>query len=208
MPLMAEEHRPEAGPTEESDPELRERLALLTPADTVRGLFLNGVLEVVRKLGSDDLVRQCLEASGEQRFVEFFTYSSAVHLRVIYRAARLLGERYGGFDKALWQMGHEGAVGYFSSALGKTLLLLGRGDPRKLVSALPQAFSLSSAALQSTLEWTGPKSALFLLKRDIIPTAYTEGVLHGLLEQAVVKRFHVSSRKPSPLSGEYSLSWE
>lgn len=188
--------------------ELQHRLSLLTPADTVRGVFINGVLEVARTLGGDALAQRCLEVTGEEKFVDFFNYSSAAHLRAIYHTGSWLLDRYGDFDSALWQMGHVGTHGFFASPVGKTMRMISGGNPRRLLQSLPRAFSVAGATLVSELRWQGPQSAVFTLKRDFIPTAYTEGVMHAVLEQAKVKHIQVHSHQPQPLVSEYTVDWK
>ncbi len=186
--------------------DLRQRLASLSPEDFVRGMILNGVMEAVRVLGDEALVRQCQDLLGEKRLVDFFCYPAHKHLQLIYTAASLLEARHGGFEKALWSMGYHGGKNFLSSAPGK-VLLLGQGNFKRLLSTLPTAFSVGSNRLKSEVRWTGPTSALFILQHDFIPPAYTEGTLQAL-ELAKVKGLRVRSRQSEALVGEYELTWE
>jgi uncharacterized protein (TIGR02265 family) len=186
--------------------DLRQRLASLKPGDTVRGMILNGVLEAVRTLGDEAMVRQCLELLGEKRLVDFFSYSSHKHLQLIYLAAGLLETRHGGFEKALWLMGYHGGKNFLSSVPGK-VMMLGQGSFKRLLEAVPMAFSVGANGLKSEIRWTGPNSALFILERDFIPPAYTEGTLQSL-EVTKVKGLRVRSRQSGTLVGEYELTWE
>lgn len=192
----------------EFEGDLRWRMSLLTSEHTARGLYLNGVLDVVRELGSEAAVRQCLEAAGEKRFVDFFSYSSRAHLALVQTAAKLLRDRYGSFEKTLWHMGYQGTKSFFASAVGRTMVVVAQGNPRRLLNALPAAFSLSVSTLRGEVHWTGPNSAVFILRQDFMPLAYTEGALHAVFENAKAKNFQVKSREPEPLVGEYTLSWE
>jgi uncharacterized protein (TIGR02265 family) len=190
----------------ELENDLHHRLALLSPEDKVRGIILNGVLEIVRTLGNETMVRQCLDSVGEKKFVDFFTYPSHLHLRFVYAAADLLCERFGSFEKTLWNMGYQGGKYFLSSAPGK-ILMLGQGSMQRLLSVVPSAFSLANNSLQGEVKWTGPRSALFLLKHDFLPLVYTEGTLQSL-DTAKVKGLRVKSRQVEPLVGEYELTWE
>jgi uncharacterized protein (TIGR02265 family) len=192
----------------ELEKDLQQRLSLLTPADTARGMFLNGIVEVVRELGNEAAVQQCLDVVGEKKFVDFFSYPSAKHVSMLYTAAALLSERYGGFDNALRAMGYQGTKNFLASTAGKLLLVLGQGNPKRLLNALPSAYAVSVSSLQAEVRWTGPNSAVFILRRDFIPLAYTEGSLKAVFETAKVRGFQVRSRQPEPLLGEYELSWQ
>lgn len=193
---------------DEHEEDLRWRLSQLTSQDTVRGMILNGVLEVVRELGDEAAVRQCLDVVGEKKLVDFFSYPSDRHVQTIYMAARLLSDRFSGFENALRAMGHQGTKNFLSSPAGKLMLVLGQGNPKRLINGLPSAFSVAVSSLTSEVKWTGPQSATFILRRDFIPLAYTEGALRPVLENAKVKHFEIRSRQPEPLVGEYDLSWE
>ncbi len=192
----------------EHEEDLKWRLSQLTPQDTVRGVFLKGIVEVVRELGDEASVRQCLDVVGEQKLVDFFSYPSDRHIRMIYTAARLLSDRFGGFEHALRAMGHQGTKNFLSSAVGKLMLVVGQGNPQRLINGLPPAFSVAVSSLTSEVKWTSPQSATFILRRDFVPLAYTEGALRAVLENAKVKRFEIRPRQPEPLVGEYDLSWE
>ena len=191
-----------------SEEDLRQRLALLAPTDNVRGMLLNGILEVVRERGDEAAVRQCLEAAGEKTLVDFFTYPSSVHLRMLYTAARLLSDRYGGFEQALGALGYQGARNFLASIPGKLLMVLAQGNPKRLINALPSAFNVGGSHLKIDVRWTGPHSAVFVFQRDFIPLVYTEGVLRAAFEAAQVKGFQVRSRQLESLASEYEMSWE
>lgn|GEM_PF-4952347 len=45
--------------------DLKQRLALATPDKTCRGIFLKGILQVVKSLGDASAVQQCLDARLE-----------------------------------------------------------------------------------------------------------------------------------------------
>lgn len=186
--------------------ELRHRLSLLSPQDTIRGMILNGVLESVRKLGGEAVAQQCLSAVGEKKFVDFFKYPSRIHLEFIYKAAALLDARYAGFEKALWHMGYQGGMSFLASAPGR-ILLLGQGSIRRVLGVVPAAFSVVGSTLESEVRWTGAKSAIFILKRDFIPPAYTVGTLQ-CLETVNVKGLRVRALPSEPLVGKYELAWD
>jgi uncharacterized protein (TIGR02265 family) len=188
--------------------DLQQRLALLTPTDKVRGLFLNGVLDVVRELGDEAVMRQCVESVAEKKFVDFFQYPSNVHLNLVYSAAKLLMGRYGSFEKTLWTMGYQGTKNFFTSAVGKTMVVLAQGSPKRLLTALPSAFSIAVTSLEGEVRWTGPNSGVFILRHDFIPLMYTEGALQAVFENAKVKRFQIHASQPEPLVGEYTVNWE
>ena len=191
-----------------SEEDLRQRLSLLTPTDNARGMLLNGILEVVRELGDEAAVRQCLEAAGEKKLVDFFTYPATVHLQMLYTAARLLNTRYGGFERAMEALGYQGARNFLASTPGRLMIVLAQGKPKRLVEALPSAFTVGGSHLKIAVRWKGPNNVVFVFQRDFIPLVYTEGTLRAAFEAAKVKGFQVRSRQLESFGSEYELSWQ
>ena len=188
--------------------ELEQRLALSTPKDTARGMFFNGVLGVVRTLGDENAVEQCLRVSEERHFVDFFNYPISTFLKLTCTAARLLAPQCGGFEGALWRMGQQATKDFLASATGKALLLLGGSNARQMLNNLQSGFQAAVSYGERTVEWTGPKSGRFIMKRDFMPCPYHEGVLYALLETLGAKDVQVRGWRTGPLDSQYELSWK
>jgi uncharacterized protein (TIGR02265 family) len=190
--------------------DLAQRLRLARPEDSVRGMFANGLLDAVRSLAGDEAVSHCLEASGQSRFVDFFNYPISAHLRVVFTGARFLVPKFGSMEEALRQLGRRSAADFMDSAAGKTMMkLLARGDPRRLVDALPSAYRMSLTFGNHKVEWLGPTSGRYILTRNFIPLPSHEGVLRALLETSNARDIRVCGRQTSGLlDGEYEFSWD
>jgi uncharacterized protein (TIGR02265 family) len=197
--------RPEAPLGSEED--LRWRLSSLQPTDAVGGLLFNSVLGVVRRLGSEATVKHCLEASGETRFLDFFRYPTRAFLQLLYAAARSLSEKFGGFEQALWWLGYEVTAGFLSSTMGKALLMLMGGGPRRLLEAVPTSYRMITSHVKCTVSMEGSKSAILRFEHDVMPHPYMEGGFVALLDAAKVKDGKVCLRQPGPSRSEYELSW-
>jgi uncharacterized protein (TIGR02265 family) len=190
-----------------SDEELSQRLSLILPEFKVRGMILNGMLEVVRQLAGEAAMQRCLEAGGERRFTEFFQYPSGILLKMLYTGARQLSGEYGGFEGALRKMGHQGAMNFLASPVGRVLLLTIQKNPRRLMSNMPAAFRAASS-MECAVSWKGLNHALFTMKRDFIPLAYTEGALLVVQDVTTAKGVMVSSRYVQDFDSEYVVSWD
>jgi uncharacterized protein (TIGR02265 family) len=188
--------------------ELRRRLAFTRPTDTSRGVFFNSSLAVVRRLAGDAVAEGCLEACGERRFVELFSYPMSTWLRMTYAAAWGMSERYGSFREAMWQMGHEGTASLLKSSLGRMVLLLVHKDPVQLMSSLPQVYSMLTKAGRCSVRRPEAGSGVLFLERNFAPPPYTEGALHALFELCTGRKVQVSSRMGAALSVEYTVRWE
>jgi uncharacterized protein (TIGR02265 family) len=191
-----------------SEEDLHRRLSLVTPTDTTRGLFLNGVLESMRQLSNESTVRRCLDESGEQRFVELFSYPLGTLLRMSYAGARLLSSDTRSFSEVMRQMGYLSARSFASSVMGGMMLKLVLGKPRLLLDSLPLAHRMSTSAGDCKVKWVDHTRAIVRITRDFLPHPYTEGSLQGAFETARVRGLTVRARPTESLDNQYELSWE
>lgn len=190
-----------------TDEELKWRLSLISPDDLMRGLFHNSLLELVRRLEGDEAVKQCLEVCGEARFLDFFNYAHHTYIKLLYAAARRLSDRFGGFERAMWEIGFDGGMSFYASAAGKVLILMAQGDPRRLLSNIPTGMQTASKHVDLKVTLTGPRSGI-LVKHEVMPRPHTEGGLQAMCEVAKVKGAKVRSRALTPTQNEYEVTWD
>ncbi|MHB8875559.1 MAG: TIGR02265 family protein, partial [Myxococcaceae bacterium] len=117
----------------------RLRLAKLTPADTIKGLFLKGYLDIYRKEGGDGFYKQCMAMLGEKYIVDLFNYPYSGVMRIGVLGAELMAMKLGGIRAYLRAMGRLATAGYFDSILGKSFLALVHPSPRSMLSMMPAA---------------------------------------------------------------------
>lgn len=191
-----------------SEEDLRQRLALATPEDTTRGLFINGVLEAVRQLGGEPAVQHCLAESQEKRFMDLFNYPFARMLQVSYSGARHLSDETRSFDEVMRQMGYVSARSFAASRMGALMLRTIFSDPRRLVDTMPVAHRMNTSSGECTVRWTGFTSAVMRITRQFLPSSYTEGWLQGSFEATRVRGLTVRVHPMALLDNEYELSWD
>ena len=191
-----------------SDEDLELRLAMASPSDTARGMFLRATLEAVRVLGDEEAVRRCQRASGEETLVDFFIYPVSANLRMVFAAARLLEARYGGIDEALRQLGSRAAESFLASTAGLTLQLLAGGDTHRLVGNLPSVYRASVSFGVRSVMWTGPTSGRLTMRREFMPHPFQEGLLLGVLKKANARGARVLGHQLSTLESDYDISWQ
>jgi uncharacterized protein (TIGR02265 family) len=188
--------------------DLEQRLAQATPDKMCRGMFLKGILQVVRSLGDEAALRRCMDASGETRLTDFFNYPGATQLRMAYVAAEALGARNGGFEAGLRLLGRQATSDFLNSLAGKTMLALTGKNPTKMLNSLPTAFRASNNYGQHSVEWTGPSTGRFVLKGDLMPEPYNSGIVEAVLMIADLKQSRVVGRQVALLDCECAFSWE
>src|SRR5262249_55157252 len=84
-----------------TEQELRRRLSLATPADTVRGLSFLTLMDAVRLDLGEEALAQFLSKSQEKSYKSFFNYPVSEYLVLLYHGAWMLSEKHGGFDEAI-----------------------------------------------------------------------------------------------------------
>jgi uncharacterized protein (TIGR02265 family) len=191
-----------------SDEDLAQRLAMASPTDTIRGMFLRATLDAVRVLGDEEAVRRCQRAGGEEKLVDFFIYPVSAKLRMVFSAARMLEARYGGFSEALRQLGFKAAECFLASAAGLMLQLLARGDVKRLLVNLPSAYRASVSFGARSVTWTGPTCGQLTMRHEFMPYPFHEGLLLGVLGKANVRGARVRGYQLSTLESDYDVSWE
>ncbi|HZI14917.1 MAG TPA: DUF2378 family protein [Myxococcus sp.] len=188
--------------------DLELRLAEATPDKMCRGMFLKGILQVVRSLGDEAALRRCMDASGESRLTDFFNYPGASQLRLVYAAAEVLGARNGGFEEGLRLLGRQATSDFLNSLAGKTMLALTGKNPTKMLNSLPTAYRASNTYGQHRVEWTGPTQGLFVIKGDLMPEPYNCGIVEAVLMIADLREPKVVGRQLALLDCECAFSWE
>jgi uncharacterized protein (TIGR02265 family) len=184
------------------------RMALAEPNDTARGVFCNGLLRLMREFGGEAMVKRCLEASGEQQFVDFFYYSITRYLRMLSTGMRLLADRHGDIEAALRWLGRQAVADLGASAAGRAVGLMATGDMRSQLEGLCAAYRVSVNYGEHELAWTGPTSARFTVRRTFLPYQFHEGVLLARLESKNIRRLKIRGRQVRTLDCEYDISWE
>ncbi len=188
--------------------ELERRMCLATAEDTVCGLYFNSTLAVLQSVGDEALVKRCVEASGEERFLDFFHYPVRLQGQMVSAALPTLTEEYGSAEEALRQLGRLGAKHFLRAGVGKAMLSLSPGSPRQLLSSLPTAYRLSVSYGHYELKWTGPRSGRFVLKGDFMPHPFHEGTVSTLLERGGAREVWVSGWPTGGLDSECEFCWQ
>jgi uncharacterized protein (TIGR02265 family) len=188
---------------------VKRNLALATPGDTARGMFFNGALEVVRKLGGEEVAQLCRAATGESKHLDFFNYPVATFLKLCLTAVTVVGSQLGGCEGTLRLIGEQSAKDFLSSMAGKTLLLLAGQNVKRILTQVPSAYGTAVSYGERTLTChTYEKSGHFVIKNDFLPQAYHEGILRGVLSTAGTRSSWVRGQTTGLLDSEYEFFWE
>lgn len=188
--------------------DLEWRMSQATPGDTARGVMFKGTLEAVRRLGNESAVRSCLEAGGEEQFVDVFSYPIRSLLMMLGCAARQLAPRYGGGEAALRVLGRRANADYLSSPLGRVVKVLTYGSPRRMMESAPDIHRQTMSFGELSVEWTGLSSGRVVRRGDFLPAACQEGALEELLCATGGRRVWVKREWVDGLDGGFAFAWE
>jgi uncharacterized protein (TIGR02265 family) len=184
-------------------------MRLATPRDTARGMFFNGVLDVVRNLGGETVAQRCRGATGESKHLDFFNYPVTTFLMLCLAAADEVGSQLGGCAETLRLIGEQSAKDFLSSTAGKTLLLLAGHDVKRILKQVPSAYATAVSYGTRTMRCAHyEKSGHFVIHHDFLPQAYHEGILRGVLLTAGVRNPRVKGYTTGQLNSEYEFFWD
>jgi uncharacterized protein (TIGR02265 family) len=206
---MNDETKAGSGPSYDAEQDLQQRLRLVKPEHTTRGILFLATLKTVRELGGDEaMVRSCREASGESEFLEFFNYPTRALLQLLDAAARLLSARYGSYEEVLRQIGRRGGDSYMASVVGRSAQLVSATDPMRLMRTLEELYKISMTYAAPTVIWKGPKRGVLAVQRTFTPLPYHEGGALTIGAWLGLKNVEARARATGALSIELELSWD
>ena len=188
--------------------DLEDRLALVTESATVKGVLCNAVLGAVESLLDHKTALACRAASGERRFIDFFTYSIRSFLKLSFTAAELSRSKLGGYDAAFRTLGKQAVNDFLSTAAGKTLRSLGSRDPHRLLATLPSTYRAALNHGERHAQLAGEHRCVLKMRGDYLPHPYHEGVLGTMLSSLGLGPVQVMGRRVGVLDVDYEITWD
>lgn len=188
--------------------DLERRQSLVKPEHLMRGFFLKGMLENIRALGDDALVRRCVEACGQEHFLDFFNYPVQLVFPILSTALPELASRHGGAETVLRKMGRRGSLDFLESVAGKALLMLTQGRIQTLINSLPGAFTVAMSHGRGTVEWTGPQQGRLRATVSSVPPPFHEGMVQQVLETVRAQGIQVAAHDAGGLDIVCEFSWK
>jgi uncharacterized protein (TIGR02265 family) len=194
----------------EAELEVGHRLALVTPQDTMRGMFFRSVKEAMLSLKGPAAMEACLaECGGVRTFVDLFAYPAGDFLRMLRQAAWMMEGAAGGFEESMRMLGYMGTAVFLGSQVGKAMQVLISGTPKRVIEYLPMAYKVTTPAGGScSVAFPDLTTGLVTFERDFLPRPYVEGSLEAHLKQAGARSARITGRMRGPLACEYELTWD
>lgn len=188
--------------------DLAARLAQARPADTVRGMFFNNAVAVVKRRAPEAAARV---VAGQPTFkwIDIFSYPVADYLKLAWDCADALEAAHAepDADAAFRALGRGAVDIFFASPIGKTLLTLVGGNPRRLIANYAMAYRSATSYGERTVVWHGERSASLAFRRDFMPASYHEGVVAAALEYLGGHDVRVRGARVALLDTDYDATW-
>lgn len=188
--------------------ELAQRLALLQPGTTVRGLIFNALLGKVTEQAGGPASEQLCRELRLPRMVDFFSYPASDFLRLLYAASEVLEPQAGSFTEALRVCGAATAHVFFGSSVGSALAkIIGQSGPKRAFASTPICYSTVMNYGTHEYEPLEGKRVRLVYRGNVQPVPYHEGILAAVL-QAMGWKGTVTGTAHSLEHSEYIIEWE
>ncbi|XXF76677.1 DUF2378 family protein [Myxococcaceae bacterium GXIMD 01537] len=188
--------------------ELAQRLELVRPNYTVRGLIFNALLGQVAEQAGRQVADQLARDLRLGRLVDFFSYPAADFLRLLYHAADALEPHTGSVQEGLRACGAATAHVFFASTVGSALAkIIGQSDPKRAFSSTPICYSTVMNYGTHDYEPLEGKRVRLIYRNNMQPAAYHEGTLAAVM-QAMGWKGTVTGSTHALNHTEYLIEWE
>jgi uncharacterized protein (TIGR02265 family) len=187
--------------------ETAERIAKLTPGDTIKGFYLRGYLEAFRTEGGEALYQRCRALIPDKDLIDFFSYPYAAVMQMGLLGAEQLAPKFGGVQPFLRAMGRIAVNQYLGSPLGRTFLNLAQPSPRAMLRMLPTAIATTMRFGTRTVTFASDTQCTFACRGDWSPAEANAGAIEAVIVAAKGKSPQVNVRPYSMLDYDLEASW-
>ncbi|WP_342375804.1 DUF2378 family protein [Myxococcus stipitatus] len=190
--------------------DLDQRIALMRPEDTVRGLIFNALLLLAERQLGADMASRLREPFFKRSPVDFFSYPAVDAIRLMYATSEALvtAGHYGTHEEAVRACGAASVTGFFSSTVGQTLTrLIGKGDPKRMLSNAPTAYSTLVSYGRREYNVVTERHVRLSFHGDMQPVQYHEGVFQEALKAIQCKGTVVGTPRGF-FAADYDIVWE
>lgn len=188
--------------------DLEQRLRWIPLGDTVRGILFNSLLEAVRQEVDEEAFQRCITAAEAPHFLAFFNYPVRSLLKLTYTAAWALSEKYGGFEKAMHQLGNRAVPDFLESPIGWMLRAVTGVDARRILNWVPVVFPTVYNHGSFKLTWLDDKQGRGVMSGALFCPPFTEASIGQLLTPFHLPELSIRARRVGLLDTEVLVSWK
>jgi len=182
-------------------------MGLAPETATVRGLIFNAVFKLVKQHHGDTVADTLRSSVSKKPLVDFFSYPARDFLQVLFKAAEQLTPQYGSSEAAIRACGAAAVGGFFDSGVGRTLTsIIGKGDPKRLFSNAPTAYSTAVNYGRRECTVLGERKLCLRFTGDMQPVEFHQGLLEAAL-RGVGCQGRVEVRRLGLDEADYLIEW-
>lgn len=163
--------------------ELAQRMALIKSRDSVRGMFFNVLFDLIGEHHGEEGVRRLKTGNLAANLSDLASYPAADFLALLYSTADELEPTLGDERKVFHACGSASVRKFASTGAGGLFFnVLGRGDPKKLFAGGAKGYATAVNFGSREFIPLGERQGKMIIKGDMQPPAFHEGVLSEALE--------------------------
>lgn len=188
---------------------IERRLAMVTDDLTIRGTPVEATARLVREVAGVDVLMMVAKEAGFKAasFNMLQKYPLKQFLQFERKAAEHLAAVAGGYDAAIFKIGASAVHLFFDSVAGKTMKLLAGREPHRLLSAVPNGYSVLVNFGERSYEKTGERSGLFSFHYELLGPVHTAGIFDAALRAVYGIEPTIALEPTSNIDFRFRLSW-
>ena len=188
---------------------IERRLALVTDDLTIRGTPVEAMSRLVREAVGDEVATEVAKEAGFKTasFNMLQKYSLKQFLQFERAAAEHIAVITGGFDEAIFKIGAAAVHLFFDSVAGKTMKLLAGREPHRLLSAVPNGYSVLVNFGEREYQKSGDHAGVFTFRRELLGPVHTAGIFDAALRAVYAVDPTIVLDSSSPVDFKFRISW-
>lgn len=189
---------------------LATRIGMLAGEETIRGTPVEGMSRLLQSLCGPDALTAAAKEGGFT--ITSFNMLQKYPLRQVMLMERSAATQMsrvlsGGFDEAVFQMGAAAVQLFFDSVAGKTMKLLAGKEPHRLLSAVPNGYSVLVNFGQREYIKTGERSGTFKFHGELLGPVHTAGIFDAALRSVYEVDPKITLEAGSLTDFTFKMSW-
>ena len=113
----------------------------------------------------------------------------------------------GSFDEAVFKIGAAAVQLFFDSVAGKTMKLLAGKEPHRLLSAVPNGYSVLVNFGEREYQKSGDHAGVFTFRHELLGAVHTAGIFDAALRAVYGVDPTIALDSSSPVDFKFRISW-
>jgi len=188
---------------------LEARLAMVSPEHTIRGTPVEAMSRLLREACGHETATAVAKEAGfkSASFNMLQKYPLDQFLKFERLAAERIAHVTGSFDESIFKIGASAVHLFFDSVAGKTMKLLAGREPHRLLSAVPNGYSVLVNFGERDYVKTGERSGLFSFKHELLGPVHTAGIFDAALRAVYGVEPTIALESAALLDFKFRISW-